>query len=79
MYMDRIDEDYVNCNGFELIHMREQEPPIDLARPVLQQRRFWFRNIPVRQAGPRNRAHGMGAGVPLDHQPRRPAPSIYVG
>ena len=43
-YIDRIDEDYVNCHGFELIHKREQEPPIDLGRPVLGQRRFWFRN-----------------------------------
>ena len=34
----------MNCHGFELIHMREQEPPIDLGRPVLRQRRFWFRN-----------------------------------
>jgi Glycosyl transferase family 2 len=44
-YIDRIDEDYVNCYGFELIHIREQEPPIDLDRPLLRQRRFWFRNI----------------------------------
>jgi hypothetical protein len=44
-YIDRIDEDYVNCYGFELIHMREQEPALDLSRPVFRQRRFWFRNI----------------------------------
>ncbi len=43
-YLDRFDEEWVNCLGYELIHMRDREPPLDLARPVLDQRRFWYFN-----------------------------------
>lgn len=43
-YLDRFDEDFVNCVGYELLHIPEREPPLDLARPVLDQRRHWFRN-----------------------------------
>lgn len=43
-YLDRFDEEWVNCLGYELIHMRDAEPPLDLSRPILDQRRFWFFN-----------------------------------
>jgi hypothetical protein len=43
-YLDRFQEDWVNCLGYELLHQRRLEPPLDLSRPVLSQRRFWFVN-----------------------------------
>jgi hypothetical protein len=43
-YIDRLDEPWVNCLGYELLHLPDREPAIDLDRPVLEQRRFWFAN-----------------------------------
>jgi hypothetical protein len=43
-YLDRFDEEWVNCLGYELLHMRDSEPPLDLARPILDQREHWFPN-----------------------------------
>jgi hypothetical protein len=36
--------DFVTCRGYEVIHMRDQEPPFDPARGVLAQRGWWFFN-----------------------------------
>jgi hypothetical protein len=44
-YIDRMTADYVNCRGVELIHQKDTEPPIDLDRPILDQRSWWFRNF----------------------------------
>jgi hypothetical protein len=43
-YLDRFDEQWVNCLGYELLHLRDREPPLRLDRPILDQRRFWFFN-----------------------------------
>ena len=43
-YLDRFDEEYVNCLGYEILHRPTEEPPLDLARPVLDQRGWWFIN-----------------------------------
>ena len=43
-YLDRFDEEWVNCLGYELLHMRDFEPPLDLERPILNQRGHWFYN-----------------------------------
>jgi hypothetical protein len=43
-YLDRFDEEWVNCLGYELLHVPEQEPPLRLDRPVLEQRSHWFFN-----------------------------------
>jgi hypothetical protein len=43
-YLDDFDEEWVNCLGYELLHMKDREPPLDLARPVLEQRGWWFFN-----------------------------------
>ena len=42
-YLDRFDEESVNCLGYELLHM-PTEPPLDLGRPILDQRDHWFIN-----------------------------------
>lgn len=42
-YLDRFDEEYVNCLGFELLHLAD-EPALDPDRPILDQRRWWFAN-----------------------------------
>lgn len=43
-YIDRFDEEFVNCLGYEILHMHETEPSFDPSRPVLEQRSHWFAN-----------------------------------
>jgi len=43
-YIDGFREDYVNCRGYELIHLVDREGPFDPARKVLEQRGYWFAN-----------------------------------
>ncbi len=43
-YLDRFDEEWVNCLGYEVLHMKETEPPLCLDRPILAQRGHWFFN-----------------------------------
>jgi hypothetical protein len=43
-YIDRFDEPYVNCLGYELIHVVDREGPFDPSRAVLDQRAHWFAN-----------------------------------
>jgi hypothetical protein len=43
-YLDRFDEEWVNCLGYELLHRRDREPPLRLDRPILDQRRHWYFN-----------------------------------
>lgn len=43
-YLDRFDEPWVNCLGYELLHQPAEEGPLDLARPILGQRGAWFIN-----------------------------------
>ncbi len=43
-YIDRFDEEWVNCLGYEVLHRPDREPPLDLERPLLAQRGFWFAN-----------------------------------
>lgn len=42
-YVDKVDQDVVRCVGYNVIQM-EGEPPIDLNKPILQQRRYWSRD-----------------------------------
>jgi Glycosyl transferase family 2 len=44
-YLDYFDDEYVNCLGYEVLHMRDREPALDLERPILGQRRFWFSDM----------------------------------
>jgi Glycosyl transferase family 2 len=43
-YLDSFDEEWVNCLGYEILHLKDREAPIDLARPILNQRGYWFAN-----------------------------------
>jgi hypothetical protein len=43
-YIDRFDEDFVNCLGYELLHLADREGPYDRERKVLEQRGYWFAN-----------------------------------
>ena len=43
-YIDRFDEEFVNCLGYEVIHLVDREGPFDPSRPVLDQRGYWFAN-----------------------------------
>lgn len=43
-YLDHFDEEWVNCLGYELLHLKDSEPGLDLSRPILSQRHHWFPN-----------------------------------
>jgi hypothetical protein len=43
-YIDRFDEPWVNCLGYEILHLKHVEPPYRPDRPVLDQRGYWFAN-----------------------------------
>ena len=43
-YLDRFDEAWVNCLGYEVLHLRDDEPPFRPHLRVLQQRKHWFAN-----------------------------------
>lgn len=43
-YLRRFDEEFVNCLGYEVLHMADREGPFDPSRPVLEQRGHWFAN-----------------------------------
>jgi hypothetical protein len=43
-YLDDFDEEWVNCLGYEILHVHERERPIDLSQPILNQRSYWFAN-----------------------------------
>jgi hypothetical protein len=43
-YIDRLDEEFVNCWGYEIIHLVDREAPFHSSRGVLDQRRYWFPN-----------------------------------
>jgi hypothetical protein len=43
-YLDEFDEWWVNAIGYELIHLVDREEPLDLTRPVLDQRSYWYAN-----------------------------------
>lgn len=43
-YIDRFDQDFVTCKGYEIIHLKEHEQPFDSTKPVLTQRSTWYHN-----------------------------------
>jgi Glycosyl transferase family 2 len=43
-YLDRFDEESVNCLGYEILHDPANEPPLSFDRPILDQRGTWFFN-----------------------------------
>lgn len=43
-YIDSFEREFVNCKGYELIHLADREPPFDPSRTVLEQRGYWFAN-----------------------------------
>lgn len=43
-YMDRFEGDFVNCRGYEILHLKETEPALDSYRSILNQRFHWYFN-----------------------------------
>jgi hypothetical protein len=61
VYLDRFDEEFVNPIGYEVVHQRDSEAPIDFARPLMAQRSSWARSSIYDKPGI--------ASVPLDRVP----------
>lgn len=58
-YIDKFNADFVNCNGYEVLHLKDKEAPIDLSRPVLEQRGYWYHS-------PRYFSKPLMTRVPMD-------------
>jgi hypothetical protein len=43
-YIDEFDEWFVNCVGYEILHLVDREGPYDGSRLILDQRSYWFPN-----------------------------------
>ncbi|MGH3827328.1 MAG: RICIN domain-containing protein [Pseudonocardiaceae bacterium] len=43
-YIDRFNDDFITCQGYEILHQKDHEPPFDPAKPVLGQRFTWYAN-----------------------------------
>ena len=43
-YLARFDEEWVNCLGYEVLHMKDREPPYRPDLPVFHQRGYWYAN-----------------------------------
>ena len=43
-YIDEFAEWFVNCIGYEILHLVDREEPYDPSRPILDQRGYWFAN-----------------------------------
>ncbi|MEK6326339.1 MAG: glycosyltransferase family 2 protein [Actinomycetota bacterium] len=43
-YLDRFDEEWINCLGYEVLHLKDREGPFRMDRPILEQRGYWFAN-----------------------------------
>jgi hypothetical protein len=43
-YVGRLREPFVNCWGYEVVHLADREPPYDPAQKVSDQRSYWFQN-----------------------------------
>ena len=42
-YIFKCNKNYVGVTSFEVIHLKEKESPIDLCKPILEQRKYWYR------------------------------------
>jgi hypothetical protein len=55
-YIDEFSEWWVNCIGYEILHLADREPAYDPARPILDQRGYWYAhgayNKPALASGP---------------------------
>jgi hypothetical protein len=43
-YIDHFNEDFITCQGYEVLHQKDYEPPFDLTQPVFAQRSTWYSN-----------------------------------
>jgi hypothetical protein len=44
-YIHKLDLEYVRCVGYDLIHMKDKEKIFKTGKPVLSQRKYWYRTI----------------------------------
>jgi Glycosyl transferase family 2 len=55
-YIDEFSEWFVNCIGYEILHLADREPAFYSGRPILEQRGYWYAhgayNKPALASGP---------------------------
>jgi hypothetical protein len=78
-YIDRFEEEFVNCLGYELIHLVDREGPFDPSMKVLDQRGYWFAidlyDKPALATKPMRWTPGFHRGEDLS---MRPEPDLYM-
>jgi hypothetical protein len=78
-YIDELAEWFVNCIGYEILHMVDREGAYDPTRPILDQRDYWFANgaynKPALATGPMSWLPGFHHRV--DGQ-LNPDPNLYL-
>lgn len=43
-YISKLNEDCILCAAYSLIHIRKEEPPIDLNKSISEQRKYWYQD-----------------------------------
>src|SRR5690554_2610185 len=43
-YMEKFKHDFINCQGYEILHIKDSEAPFDPAKKILDQRSHWYYN-----------------------------------
>lgn len=43
-YMENFAHDFINCRGYEILHIKESEPAFDRSKKVFDQRINWYNN-----------------------------------
>jgi hypothetical protein len=43
-YMEQFNAEFVNCTGYEILHLKNIEEPLDLSKRIFEQRFHWFFN-----------------------------------
>ena len=78
-YIDRFEDDFVVCTGYELIHLRQAEAPLDLDLPILEQRFHWFPSTtyskPLLARVP---LHWRPGGHSCEEGRREPDPALFL-
>lgn len=44
VYIDNLMIPSVTCNGYEIVHKRASEPPLNIHAPILRQRNYWVKS-----------------------------------
>jgi Glycosyl transferase family 2 len=78
-YIEHSTDDFVNCRGVEIVHVRAEEPPYEPSRAILDQRHYWKWNAwydkPALARVPMNWIPGFHSRI---DSATNPDPNLYL-